>query len=141
MPSANLELVRSIYADWGRGDFGSAEWADPEIEVVIADGPSPGRWSGLAGMAERRRATSSGSGTMCADAEEHRALDRDEVLVLDYRGGRGTTSDLELGQMRTHGATVWRVRDGRVTRLVIYFNRERAPADLGFAWGEYRDSG
>jgi hypothetical protein len=27
-------------------------WADPHIELVIADGPAPGRWSGISGMVE-----------------------------------------------------------------------------------------
>jgi hypothetical protein len=47
--SANVELVRSIYAGWQRGEFISAEWAHPDIEVVFADGPTAGTWRGIAG--------------------------------------------------------------------------------------------
>ena len=52
MASANVELVRSILAAWERGTPSPAEWAHPEIEYVIVGGPSPGTWTGLAGMAE-----------------------------------------------------------------------------------------
>jgi hypothetical protein len=50
--SANLELVRSIFGAWERGDYSSVAWADPEIEFVIADGPNPGSWRGPAGLVE-----------------------------------------------------------------------------------------
>jgi ketosteroid isomerase-like protein len=134
MASANLDLVRSIYAAWGRGDFfGVEEWADPKtIEFVIADGPSPGRWTGLTSE-EAARDFLSPWEELRMEAEEYRALDDERVLVFAHGSGRGKTSGVELGQMRPKVATLFHVRDGKVTRLVVYWDRERALADLGLA--------
>jgi ketosteroid isomerase-like protein len=131
MSSANLGLVRSIYADWERGDFSSTEWAHPEIEYVMADGPSPGRWRGLGGMAKGFRDLMDVWAEVRIDAHEYRELDGERVLVLLDRSGRGRASGLEIGQMRTKGAHLLHVRGGKVTRFVFYWERERALADLG----------
>jgi ketosteroid isomerase-like protein len=129
--SANLELVRSIFADWKRGDFSSTDWAHPEIEYVFTDGPAPGTWTGLAGMEEASRDWVSAWEDWHAEAEEYRELDDERVLVLTRRGGRGKTSGLEIERIQSKGAVVWHVRDGKVMRLVIYWDREHALADLG----------
>jgi ketosteroid isomerase-like protein len=131
--SENLDLVRSIYADWERGNFGSAEWADPEIEFVRADSPVPGSWTGVAGMTEGWRVWASAWEDYRIVAEEFRELDAERVLVLSRFGARGKTSGMELGQMRTKSAGVFHVRNGKVTKLVSYLDRERALADLGLA--------
>ncbi|HWW90457.1 MAG TPA: hypothetical protein VNY35_06740 [Solirubrobacteraceae bacterium] len=132
MSSANLDLVRSIYADWERGDFSRNDWANPDIDFVIADGPEPGSWTGLAGMVEGFRRALSGWKNFRAQAEEYRELDDGTILVLLRAGsGRGKMSGLEIGQMRTAGANLFHIRDVKVTRLVIYLDRERASTDLG----------
>jgi ketosteroid isomerase-like protein len=129
--SANLDLVRSIYADWERGDFSSAAWADPAIEFAVLDGPDAGsHWKGLAGMVEAWRTFFSAWEGGRVHAEEYRESD-ERVLVLGYLAGRGKLSGLELEDMRTDLVPLFHLRGGKVTRLVFYFNRDRALADLG----------
>jgi ketosteroid isomerase-like protein len=131
MSSANLDLVRSIYADWERGDFSHGEWAHPEIEYVRADGPEPGRWIGLVGMAQGMRGVLSAWEGARIDAAECRELDDERVMVFTRISGRGKASGVDVGAMRAGWIDVLRVREGKVTRLVSYFDRDRALADLG----------
>ena len=59
-------------------------------------------------------------------------LDQARVLVLLHAaGGRGKTSGVVLGQHGGGGAGLIHVDGGKVTRLVAYFDRDRALADLG----------
>jgi ketosteroid isomerase-like protein len=129
--TSNLDLVRSILAAWERGDYGSAEWAHPEIEAVIADGPAPFTSTGLAGMAEGWGEFLRAWEDFHHGADEYRDLDGERVLVLVHWGGRGKTSGLEVAQMTTRAAVLFHVRAGKVTRLVAYLDRDHALADLG----------
>lgn len=123
--------MRSIYEAWERGDFSSSEWADDDIELVIADGAEPASHRGLAAMAGAWREVLTAWEDLRVEAEEYRELDDERVLVLTRNTGRGKTSGLELGRMHTRGANVFVVGAGKVTRLVAYWDRERALADLG----------
>jgi|SRR5436190_8673207 len=129
--SENLDLVRSIYAAWERGDFSSTEWADPEIDFEIVDGPTPGRWQGVSSMNEAWRQFASAWENFRVESEELRELDDERVLALGPFSARGKASGVELGDMRTRGAGLWHLRGAKARRLVIYWQAERAFADLG----------
>jgi ketosteroid isomerase-like protein len=131
MSQANVDFVRSIFAEWERGDFSSAEWADPEIEFVMVGGDSPGSWKGLAGMARAFRGWLSPWEEFRVKADEYREIDDERVLVLLYGSGRGKTSGLQLGEIGTKGANLFHIRGRKVTRLVLHWDRDRALADLG----------
>jgi ketosteroid isomerase-like protein len=133
VPSANLDLVRSLYEAWERGEWGSVEWAHPEIEFAFADGPTPGSWTGVAAMVNAWRDFLSAWEDVRVEVEEYRELDGERVLVLVQYRGRGKASGLELGQMLTKTAGVFHVRGGKITRIVLYWDRERAFTDLGLA--------
>jgi ketosteroid isomerase-like protein len=127
--SPKLELVRSIVADWERGDFGSVGWAAAEIEFVIADGPEPVGLRGLRATLEYwRKLPSSWKGYRLV-GDGYRELDEERVLVIVHAKGR--RDGAELARHGAGGAVVFTVRAGRVTRLVAYFDRDRAFADLG----------
>jgi ketosteroid isomerase-like protein len=129
--SANLDLVRSICAAWERGEYTSVQWAHPEIEFVIEDLPTASRWTGVAGMME---AWSDFLGAWEAhhiEVEEYRELDAERVLVLGAFTARGKASGVDLQQLWPKGGNLFQVQDGKVRKLVVYFDRDHALADLG----------
>jgi ketosteroid isomerase-like protein len=128
--SQNVDLVRSIFANWERGDFSGVDWADAEIEYVLI-GPWTMDGTGLTGMAKAEREFLSTWENFRIAAEGYREIDGERVLVLHRQSGRGKTSGLDLAQIEKGGAHVFHIRDGKVTRLLAYFDRDRALADLG----------
>ena len=126
--SANLELVRSIYADWERGDFSRADWADPQIEFTSTGSLEDGSWTGVTALADYWRRILSAWDDVCAEAQAYREIDSERVLVLTLSRGRGEASGVELGQT---AAYLFQIRNGKVMKLVQYWNRDRAFADLG----------
>src|SRR6266446_613919 len=114
--SANLDLVRSIYADWERGDFDSAEWAHPEIEFETF-GFDATKSGGVAAMGKRWRDWVSAWEDYRTEADEFREVDGERVLVLMRHGGRGKASGVGIESVTREGANVFEIRDGKVVRL------------------------
>jgi hypothetical protein len=110
--SENLDLVRSIFA-------------------VVVGGPEPRTGTGLAGMAEAMRGVLSVWEDHRIEAADCRELDDERVLVFGRQSGRGKASGLDFVQIRAEATDVFHIRDGKVTKLVTYLDRDRALADLG----------
>ena len=128
--SENLDLVRSIYADWERGDWSSADWADPEIEIDSPESVDIPSTHGRSAMAAAWRDTLEAWENLSVTAEEYRELDDERIMVLHRVRARGKMSGLEVDESMTEGALLFGVRNGKVARLIVYMNRDNALADL-----------
>src|SRR5450432_3990460 len=126
--SENLELVRSIYPAWERGDFSRTDWMDPEIEVVVVSELLPISAKGLVELGRIWGEAMNSYEHYRVEPEEFRELDEERVLVLAEQGGRGKASGIPISRK---GANLFHVRNGRVVKLVLYEDREPALADLG----------
>jgi hypothetical protein len=80
-------------------------------------------------MAEAHRDFMSAWENLRTEAVEVREIDSERVLVFAHNRGRGKRSAVDFGQL-SKNATPFHLRDGKVTRLVICFDPERALADL-----------
>ena len=62
------------------------------------------------------------------EAQEYRDVDEERVLVLGRLRGRDKESGADVEQLR---ANLFRIREGKVVRLIFYWDRGRAFSDLG----------
>ena len=129
MASHNIELIRPIYDEWGRGSWRTAfDVYDPHMEWGWSS-----EFLGLAGVYEdprdpnpRLRTWLSGWEYWRAEADEFLEFG-DHVVVLATYHGRGKGSGVEIHQL---GAHVFKLRDGKVVRLEIFASREKAIASV-----------
>jgi len=127
MASSNVDTVRPLYEAWGRSDFRpSFDAYDDDMEWGWSD-----EFPGLAGVFRdtrdpnpRLRSWLSPWEEWQCVAEEYIELE-DHVVVFAIYRGRGKDSGVPVDQ---EGAHVLRIRNGKIVRLVIYADRERALA-------------
>jgi hypothetical protein len=129
--SENLDLVRSIFAEWERGDFSSAVWAHEDIELLVIGGTFPGSFHGTSEMAGAFREFAGAWDSFSTNADQYRELDAHRVLVLVHDAGRGKASGVDIGSMLGERAVLFDLDHRRVGRLTIYWDRALALADLG----------
>jgi ketosteroid isomerase-like protein len=127
--SGDLERLKELYADWGRGDFSRTDLMHPEVEArphgEWPEGRRPSR--GIERMsAEIRTFLAAWERPFRLDAEEF-IQEGDRILVLIRWHGRGKGSGVE---MEAEGAHLWTFRDGVAVRFETYRDREEARADL-----------
>lgn len=125
MAESELELARRIYALWEKGNFSESDWAEPDLEFMPPIGEevrgidAMGRsWGGFLETWE---------GFEARPVEYVEAADG--VLVITQFHGHSIAADIPAEDLP--GAAVLRIRDGKVWRLELYFDIERAREAAG----------
>jgi ketosteroid isomerase-like protein len=129
MSQENVEVVRQVLDQWN--DTGELPWEllDPDFEYVI----DPPAW--LAGT-YRGHAEVSDLIRRVAEVFDEFRFEVDDLVPAGDRvvslGGirvRGALSG--AGAVQAGGAGLHELRDGRIVRIRIYFDREQALRDAG----------
>jgi len=128
---SNIEIAERIYDAWGQGDFSGSDWAAPEFELVAVDGPTTGHAVGMDAAAKLWSEVLSAWEDFRTLVEEFVPINDDCLLVLTTNSGRGKSSGMNVGTITGKGANVLYIRNGKVTKLLAYWDREAALADLG----------
>jgi ketosteroid isomerase-like protein len=137
MAADNVDLIQPIYEEWGRGNWRPRfDVYHPQMEWGWSD-----EFPGLAGVYEDRRDPNPRLRSWLSEWEQWRVeVDDylelgDHVVVLASYHGRGKGSGVEIHQK---GAHVFELRDGRVVRLEIFADREKAIESVRTARSEER---
>ena len=128
MSRENVEAVRSISADWARGDYSSVEWAHPDIELVGGDGAVT---RGIREVGRAWAAFLEAWDRFATVPEEIVDAGDERVLVWVRFQGRGRGSGAPVADFS--GAQVFTLRDGKVVRLELFTRRADALEAAGLS--------
>ena len=130
MSQENVEIVRSAFAEFERGNFWIPEIFDPSVRVVWLDFVEGETESG--GLEELGRMVKEWvrSFEQLTTVAERLIDAGDQVVVIAEWRGRGKAS----GALTTwHYAAVWTLHDGKVTRIVAYRDPAEALEAVGLS--------
>jgi ketosteroid isomerase-like protein len=122
MSEENVEIVRRTYDRWGRGDFSNVDDFDPDVEFEMADWPHQTKVTGIDAMWETWRSTLGAFHDFRSTATEFTPYG-DNVLVLNRIEASGKESGADVG---ADVASLFTLRNGKITRLALYWNVESA---------------
>jgi ketosteroid isomerase-like protein len=133
MSEGNVEIVRRIYAEFERGNFGGAvEWYDPEIrfETFMPDASANVTAHGVAELRDFMGNWLAQWKNYRVIADEFREVGADKVFV----GGRQAATGHHSGaEVESPGFSVWTLRGGKVVELFLHYDRNEALEAAGLA--------
>ena len=124
MSQENVEIVRSMFDAWNRGDYEAAGAAfDREAEVEMRLGADlDGTYRGFDEIAKMMREFWGTFGEFRSEPTDF-ATSGDEVVVTVNHRGRGRTSGAEVQMTNWQ---VFTVREGRIVRYRMYAEQAEA---------------
>jgi ketosteroid isomerase-like protein len=131
MSQANVEAVRAVYEDWGKGNFRSGvDLYDPLALLVQGPGfPEAGAYLGLEGFAEYMRTFLEAWERVTIEAEDLVDSGDSVVAAVMQRAiGKGSEAPVEFRYFQ-----VWSFRGGKVIRLETFRDRATAFAAAGLS--------
>jgi ketosteroid isomerase-like protein len=131
MSQENVEAVRAVYDEWGKGNFRASEdLLDPHVLFILSPGfPEAGTYLGTERMAEYTRNFLAAWENITITADEFIEAGDSVVVAVHQRGeGResGTLTELRYFQ-------VWTFRGREVTRIENVRSRTEALEAVGLS--------
>ena len=132
MSLTNLEVIRAVFEAWGRGDIEGVfrEHFEPSAHVDLSENVfNPAVYEGYEEVARQRREV----GDVWEDFEIEVAQlfeGEDVVVAFTHEHGRGKASGVEVER---DTAFVFRLREGKISEVCGYRDRERALAYAGLS--------
>jgi ketosteroid isomerase-like protein len=128
--SANLDLVRSIFKVWGDGGDAAfmREHFEPTARLDLSEHIfNPAVYEGYTEIARQRQEVDDVWASFDIQVEQL-FEGQNAVVAFTHEHGRGETSGVQVTQ---NTAFLFRVRDGKISEVRFYRDRECALADLG----------